>query len=119
MDANGYSLILTIVNKGFAVAVMEAARGAGAKGGTIVNGRGTGQIESEKFLGFAIEPEKEIVMILTENAFRHDIMMAVYKNVGLSTDGSGFSFSLPVDEIVGTALITAGSGTTPDAATDK
>ena len=106
MEATEYSLIMTIVNKGYCDAVMKAARGAGAKGGTILTARGTGNIEAEKFFGVVIVPEKEIVMIVTETKYRHDIMVAIYKEVGLTTAGSGFSFALPVDEIVGISALT-------------
>ncbi len=100
MNKEGCSVIYTIVNKGYSDDVVIAAREAGAKGATIINARGTGDIESEKFFGVSIEPEKEIVLILTENAFRHDIMMAVYKKTGLVTSANGFSFAVPVDEVL-------------------
>ena len=117
MQATEYSLIMTIVNKGYSDADMKAARNAGAKGGTIVNARGTGNIESEKFFGVVIVPEKEIVMIVTETRFRHDIMVAIYKEVGLTTAGSGFSFAMPVDEIVGVSALTKSDGEKPETET--
>ena len=106
MEQTQYSLIMTIVNKGYCDEVMKAARGAGAKGGTILTARGTGNIEAEKLFGVVIVPEKEIVMIVTETKYRHDIMVAIYKEVGLTTAGSGFSFALPVGEIVGISALT-------------
>lgn len=100
MDKSGYSVIYTVVNSGFADDVVVAAREAGAKGGTIVHARGTGDIESAKFFGIHIEPEKEIVIILTENSLRHDIMTAIYKKAGLTTSAAGFTFSMPADEVL-------------------
>ncbi len=105
MDTNGYSMILTIVNSGYSDQVMNAARAAGAKGGTTINARGTGNSETQKFLGMEIHAEKEIVLILVENKLRHNIMVSIYKEVGLETDASGFSFALPVEEIIGTAQV--------------
>lgn len=99
----GYSMILTIINKGYSDQVMEAARAAGAQGGTIINARGTGKTESDVFMGIQIHPEKELVLIIAENSLRRDIMVAIYKEAGLETDAGGYSFSLPVEEIVGTA----------------
>lgn len=104
MDGS-YSMIFTVVNKGYSDQVMEAAREAGAKGGTIINARGTGKMESDAFMGMEIHPEKEIVLIIAESALRHNIMVAIYKEVGLETEGSGFSFSMPIDEIIGTAKL--------------
>lgn len=106
MEQVKYSLLLTVVNKGFADNVMIAARSAGAMGGTVVNARGTGKLETEKFFGVAIEPEKEIVLIITTNALRHDIMKAIYAETGLCTEGAGFCFSLPVEEVIGSFMLT-------------
>ena len=59
-----FDLIVTIVNRGFADEVMNAARAAGAHGGTILWARGSGVHETEKFFGISIQPEKELVLIL-------------------------------------------------------
>lgn len=96
-----YSLIIIIVRRGFADVVMDAARTAGARGGTILNARGTGTSDTGTFLGVAIEPEKEMVLILTERDIRSAILKAVNKEAGLSTEGHGIGFALPVEEVVG------------------
>ena len=57
------SLILVVVNKGSTDLVMNAARKAGSKGGTITVARGTGNPEVAKFYGLAIQPEKELVFM--------------------------------------------------------
>ena len=44
---NDYELIVCIVNSGFAEEVMSAARECGARGGTIINARGTARQEAE------------------------------------------------------------------------
>ena len=43
-----YEAIFAIVNNGYADLVMEAAKGAGARGGTVLNAHGTGNKEMEK-----------------------------------------------------------------------
>ena len=58
-----YRLIVGIVNRGFETAAMDAARSAGATGGTLINARGAGAREAEKAFGIAVQPEKEIVLI--------------------------------------------------------
>lgn len=96
-----FELIVTIVNRGFAEDVMSAAKRAGASGGTIINARGTGTHEQRKFFGTVIEPEKEMVLILTEHDLRNGIMEAVLHDAGLSKEGMGICFSLPVDRVAG------------------
>lgn len=96
-----FDLIVTIVNRGFADDVMDAARSAGAEGGTIMYGRGTGIHENAKFFGIAIEPEKEIVLNLISSDIKQAVMKAICKNTGLLTPGKGISFSLPVNDVVG------------------
>jgi len=57
-----HSLIVSIVGKGWGSTVLEASVGAGARGGTVLFGRGAGINEQEKIFGMSIEPEKEIVL---------------------------------------------------------
>lgn len=96
-----YDLILTIVNRGFADEVMDAARRAGTFGGTVVNARGTGTNELQKFFGATIQPEKEMVLILTEREKRTVMMEVICRDAGLSKAGMGICFSLPVDGVTG------------------
>ena len=96
-----YEVILCIVNEGFSGAVMDAARSAGATGGTITRSRGTANAEVEKTFGITVSSQKEIVIILAEAAKRNRILHALYSAVGLGTPGQGIAFSLPVDEAVG------------------
>ena len=94
-------LIVVIVNQGYEEEVMAAARGAGARGGTTFNARGTAKEEDVvKLLGITLNPDKEIVFILTEEEKQNDIMTAVKNCAGLATKGGGLVFSLPVDSIM-------------------
>lgn len=92
-----YQLLVCIVNAGFSQNVMEAARAAGARGGTIIRGRGSANPEAEEFFNISIQPDKEVVLILVTNEMKDTVMTAVFKNSGLSTDGQGIAFSLPVE----------------------
>ena len=96
-----FEVILCIVNKGFADRAMDAARAAGAKGGTILHGRGTAAPDAEKLFGVTIQPEKEIVMILVANKIRDAVVKALYDAVGTGTDAQGLTFTLPVAHTVG------------------
>lgn len=98
---NGYKCILAIVNNGFSEAAMDAAKACGARGGTILHGRGTISKEAEKFFNISIQPEKEIVMILAKNELIDAILKGLYTAIGTSTPAQGIAFALPVDEVVG------------------
>ena len=96
-----HEAIFCIVNSGYSDAVMNAAKKAGARGGTIINARGTASKESETFFHITIEPEKEIVMILVPSNIKEAVMHALYNEVGLDSAGQGIAFSVPVDGVVG------------------
>ena len=96
-----HECIVCIVNNGYSETVMDAARAAGAGGGTVINARGTATKDAEKFFGITVHPEKEIVMILVPKVRRDAVLHALYRKVGLQTKGQGIAFALPVDAVVG------------------
>lgn len=96
-----YDLILVIVNRGYTDTVMDAARAKGARGGTVLHARRVGHEDTEKLLGFTLQPEKEIVTILTPREQKRDLMIAINKAAGLSTEAAGVLFSLPVGDMMG------------------
>ena len=101
MATNTHELIICIVNNGFSDTVMEAAKDAGARGGTVLNARGTANKEAESFFHIAIQPEKEIVLILVPLNVKDAVLHSLYEKAGLDTMGQGIAFSLPVDNVVG------------------
>ena len=98
---NSYDLIISIVDRGHSDLVVDASREAGARGGTIIYGRGTSNSEHDKFLGISIQPEKEIIMTLAANESKNDIMEAICEKAHLDTAGLGICFSLPVTKVRG------------------
>ena len=98
---NGYEMILCIVNAGFSELVMDAAKEEGARGGTVIHARGTANKEAEQYFHIAIQPDKEIVMILVPAEIKDNVLHAIYKNAGLKSEGMGIAFSVAVDEVVG------------------
>jgi len=96
-----FDLIMTIVNRGFADQVVDAAREAGAHGGTVFYARGTGIQEVEKFFAISIQPEKEIVLSLVKHDETQSIMHAIVAAAGLKTKGKGLAFALPISDVVG------------------
>lgn len=105
MEQMKNSLVVTIVNRGYTDNVMEAARPAGAKGGTVLHARGAGTEEASKFFGITIQPEKEMVLILVSQEEKIPVMQAIARDVGPNTPAHGLVFSLPVDSVMGVAAI--------------
>ena len=110
--ANGteYELIITVVNRGFADLAVDAARAAGANGGTTLHARGAGARDAERFFGVSIQPEREVVLILVPQEIKQRVMSAICERAGLNTDGHGIAFSLPVDGVVGLKCAPKGNG---------
>lgn len=98
---NEFVSIFCIVNNGFSEEAMNAAKQFGAKGGTVIHGRGTVSKEAEKFFNITIQPEKEIVLILVPSKDKDAIMRGLYNSVGTNTVAQGIVFSLPVDDVIG------------------
>ncbi len=101
MNKYKHEVIFCIVNAGFTDEVMDAAREVGARGGTVIRARGTANAAAEKMFNIAIQPDKEIVMILVESGIKDAVLHALYKSVGLNTPGQGIAFSMPVESVVG------------------
>ena len=100
-NGSNFFLIIVIVNKGFSDLVMEAARKVGARGGTILNARGTGKKEIEKHYGIVIHPDKELVLIVSKEDTKNNIMKEIYNECGLDSKAQGIIFSLKVDDVKG------------------
>ena len=96
-----HELIIVIRNRGHTDQAMDAARSAGAAGGTSLNAKGTGTELARKFFGVSIAAEKELVLILTREEDRRNIMKAVMREAGMQTDAQSVVFSLPVVDLAG------------------
>lgn len=96
-----HDLIIAIANRGFSDDVMNAARSAKAIGGTVINARGLGLKEAEKFFGITIQPEKELIMIITQHEYKQCIMEAIASKAGIQTNAKAIVFSLPVNGVIG------------------
>ena len=103
-EKGNYEVIVVVVNEGHSDKVMDAARDAGARGGTIAHARGSGTKDIEKKYGIVITPQKEMLYILVNEKIRDAVMSAVNKAAGLDTLGQGIVFSLPVNNISGIKL---------------
>ncbi len=96
-----YSLVAAICENGSSETVMEAARAAGAGGGTIIHAKGTAGEMSRRFVGVSLAAEKEMVLILVRREDRRAVMQAVMDKAGIQSPAHTILFSLPVEEIAG------------------
>ena len=96
-----FELVITIITKGYFQDVKTAAISAGARGGTLIHALGMGGEEAQKFLGIAIQPEKEIILNVVKREDKNKVMNAIAEASGINTQGRGIIFSLPVDSVVG------------------
>lgn len=100
-----HELIIAICEQGHNEAVMEAARKAGAGGGTVIHAKGTGIDRAEKFLGISLAAEKDILFIVTLTSRKNAIMQSIMENAGLATRAKTICFSVPVTDTAGLRLI--------------
>ena len=98
-----YSLIVAIAPYGYANDVMDAARSAGATGGTILNSRSIGDGTKSKFMGISLREEKEILITLVTNQIRNDILQAIAEYSDDHPDLEILTLAVPADNVVGIA----------------
>ncbi|NDL66641.1 P-II family nitrogen regulator [Anaerotalea alkaliphila] len=96
-----HQVIFTVVDKGKAETVIDAATEAGSKGGTILNARGSGIHETSKLFSMAIEPEKEMVMILSETSQTEAIVQSIRDRLEIDKPGNGILFILDTERNYG------------------
>ncbi|MCD7747923.1 MAG: P-II family nitrogen regulator [Firmicutes bacterium] len=101
MNENKYSLVIIISERGKSDSVMNAAREAGAAGGTVVHGKGTATKLAAKFFGVSIAEEKELIYIVAKKSGKDAIMKSVLEKAGPSTPAHAVAFSLPVEDVAG------------------
>ena len=101
MEMDGqYEMIQVICQYGYSEDIMAVARRAGAKGGTVVNARGTSTEQDVKFFGSPLVPEKEILMIVMEKSRAEAVRKAISQMEILNKKGMGIMFSVPVRDFV-------------------
>lgn len=100
-----YELIVAIANEGRTDQVMNAARSAGATGGTVLHGKGTGAEGEKKFYNVSIAREKEVILIVARTEQKSGIMKAILEKAGPNTEAGTIVFSLPTSEVAGFGLL--------------
>lgn len=96
-----YSMILVIANYGYSDDIINAARKAGAKGGTVMKGRRRGSESVMQYLGVTMQEEQEFTMIVVPRKQKSDVMVEIGRACGLKTAAHGVILSVPVENILG------------------
>ncbi len=100
-----HDLIVVISELGYTNLIMDAARKAGAYGGTVIHAKGTGMAAAEKFMGVSLAAEKEVIYIVVKSQQKNPIMQAIMEEAGINTKAKAICFSLPVTDTAGLRLV--------------
>ncbi len=100
-----HDLIVVIAELGYTNLIMDAARKAGAYGGTVIHAKGTGMAAAEKFMGVSLAAEKEVIYIVVKSEQKNPIMQAIMEEAGINTKAKAICFSLPVTDTAGLRLV--------------
>ena len=93
--------LISVVERGRADRIVEAAKQAGASGATIFYGRGTGESEVKKFLKIQVEASKEVIIILSEANSYEKIKKVMIEAGELKKPGTGILFTVKVEDLIG------------------
>lgn len=96
-----FKKLTVIVDRGMADDAMDIAREAGVRGGTILHGRGAGTEIATTLFGVEIEPEKELIIILTPESLIDNVVRALSRGLNLDKPGKGILFVEPILETRG------------------
>ena len=99
-----HSIVMAVVEQGHSEELVKETKAVGARGGTVINARRAGADDAVKFFGLTVQPEKEIVMILTRRDNKQAIMDAINHSFGPDSPAHGMVLSIPVDGIAGVEL---------------
>ena len=101
MSEHPYALLWVSVKAGHGDEAVDAARRAGARGGTVLKGSRCSSETASSFLGVSIREEQDLVMIVLPAEAKPAVMSAVTTACGLNPPAHGVVVSMPVDEVMG------------------
>lgn len=109
-----YELLLAIMNRGHVDTVMDAAREAGAMGGTVIHAKGTNPFGDNRFFGVSIAEEKDMLLILTAARDKSVIMRSIMDKAGVNSPAHTVMFTLPVESVAGLKSVMEAAGETDE-----
>ncbi len=96
--------IFTIVDYDKGQEVVDHAIDAGATGATVIHARGSGIQNKMKFFDFVIDPEKEMVLVVSTRDQTKVIAKAIEEKMDLASPGKGIMFVVPITKTCGFAF---------------
>lgn len=96
-----YVALYVIVDRHEGQKAVHIAQENGARGATLVHGRGSAKEVKSILLNMNIEPEKDIVIMLVKKDLVEKIRDAIYDQMNLIEENKGIIYSLPVMEVRG------------------
>ena len=101
MSSREYELILAVADRKCSEAIVQAARDAGAKGGTVVHGRNLSAGEVKKFMSITLSQEKDLVFIVVSHKIKNTVMVAMSREIYKITGEHGKVMAIPIDDAIG------------------
>lgn len=95
-----YKLVFSVVKRGFESEVLESAKAVGHFGAVIMQAKGVSKLQ-KKFLGFSIDPENTVVMMLVKNELVVPVIKSIYSATDFKSEARGLVFALPVSLVAG------------------
>lgn len=96
-----YQAIVTIVDQGQGRDVMDVAEKHGARGGTLIKARGAGSAEAQRVFNIEIEPEKDILLIITQVENTQEIAKGIGDYLNIDEENTGVLFTIDLSETRG------------------
>ena len=96
-----YQAVFVIVDEGEAERVLDAANDAGSQGGTVIHAHGSGGKETKRVFNMEIEPEKDIVLIISPESLTDQIVETINKELNLEEPNAGILFTTDLSETRG------------------
>lgn len=100
-EGSKFSMIIVTVNQGFSDEIIDTAKAAGAKGGTIIRGRRRGMESAMKFWGISLQEEQDIIFVIVPKTLKKEVMSAICRDHGLNSPAHGVVISVPVEDVLG------------------
>lgn len=98
---NMYQATFIIVDQGEGQDVMQIAEDYGAQGGTLLRARGAGSAEASRVFNMEIEPQKDILLIISNDDSTDDIIKGVSRELKIEEANSGILFTVDLSETQG------------------
>jgi len=97
---NRHTAVWLIVDKGKADEVINIAQDAGYFGGTIMKAHGSAD-NGNKILNMKVEPEKEVVLMITETSRVKGLAVLLNEKLRLNEENTGIMTMVDVNNVVG------------------